>query len=91
MSDLKTITEAVGLLLRVPSCGTAKPGVCIVKQIQKVHIVKGLLVFVLAPPAGYIPRHCRGTPFKRGRCRRAICIHTVHPIRVFRVFRCSIM
>jgi len=26
MSDLKTITEAAGLLLRVPSCGTAKPG-----------------------------------------------------------------
>ncbi len=26
MSDLKTITEAVGLLLRVPSCGTAKRG-----------------------------------------------------------------
>ena len=39
-------------------------GVCIVKQIQKVQIIKGLLQFVLAPPAGYIPRHCRGTPFK---------------------------
>ena len=39
-------------------------GVCIVKQIQKVHIIKGLLQFVLAPPAGYIPRHCRGTPLK---------------------------
>ena len=45
-------------------------GVCIVKHIQKVHIIKGLLIFVLAPPAGYIPRHCRGTPFKRERCRR---------------------
>ncbi len=25
-----------------------------------------------APPARYIPRHCRGTPFKRGRCRRDV-------------------
>ena len=72
MSDLKTITEANGLLLRVPSWGTAKPGVCIVKQMQIVYILKGLLIFVLAPPARYIPRHCRGTPFKRGRCRRDV-------------------
>jgi hypothetical protein len=28
---------------------------------------------MLAPPAGYIPRHCRGTPFERGRCRRDAC------------------
>ena len=40
---------------------------------RKSIYVKGLLVFVLAPPAGYIPRHCRGTPFKRGRCRRDVC------------------
>ena len=72
MSDLKTITEAAGLLLRVPSCGTAKLGVCIVKQLQKVHIVKGLLIFMLAPPAGNIPRHYRGTPLKKGRCRRDV-------------------
>ena len=54
-------------------------GVCIVKQIQKVHIVKGLLIFVLAPPAGYIPRHCRGTPFKRGRCRCDACLFNWNP------------
>ncbi len=28
---------------------------------------------MLAPPALYIPRHCRGTPFERGRCRRDAC------------------
>ena len=28
---------------------------------------------MLAPPALYIPRHSRGTPFKRGRCRRDAC------------------
>jgi hypothetical protein len=44
--------------------GTAKPGGMYIKHIQKVHIIKGLLIFVLAPPAGYKPRHCRGTPFK---------------------------
>ena len=31
---------------------------------RKSIYVKGLLVFMLAPPAGYIPRHCRGTPLK---------------------------
>ena len=34
---------------------------------RKSIYVKGLLVFMLAPPAGYIPRHCRGTPLKMGR------------------------
>ena len=29
---------------------------------------------MLAPPALYIPRHCRGTPFERGRCRRDACM-----------------
>ena len=48
-------------------------GVCIVNPIQKVHIIKGLLQCMLAPPALYIPRHCRGTPFERGRCRRDAC------------------
>ena len=41
---------------------------------RKSIYVKGLLVFMLAPPAGYIPRHYRGTPFKRGRCRRDACL-----------------
>ncbi len=31
---------------------------------RKSIYVKGLWVFMLAPPAGYIPRHCRGTPLK---------------------------
>ena len=48
-------------------------GVCIVNLIQKVHIIKGLLQYMLAPPALYIPRHYRGTPFERGRCRRDAC------------------
>ncbi len=48
-------------------------GVCIGNPIQKVHIKKGLLQYMLAPPALYIPRHCRGTPFERGRCRRDAC------------------
>ena len=29
---------------------------------------------MLAPPALYIPRHCRGTPFERGRCRCDACM-----------------
>jgi hypothetical protein len=31
---------------------------------RKSIYVKGLLVFMLAPPVGYIPHHCRGTPLK---------------------------
>ena len=27
----------------------------------------------------YIPRHYRGTPFERGRCRGAVCIHIQYP------------
>ena len=40
---------------------------------RKSIYVKGLLVFMLAPPAGYIPRHYRGTPFERGRWRGDVC------------------
>ena len=46
---------------------------------RKSIYVKGLLVFMLAPPAGYIPRHYRGTPFKRGRCRRDACLVNWNP------------
>ena len=46
---------------------------------RKSIYVKGLLVFMLAPPAGYIPRHCRGTPFKRGRCRLDVCLFNWNP------------
>ena len=34
---------------------------------------------MLAPPAGYIPHHCRGTPFKRGRCRLDVCLFNWNP------------
>jgi hypothetical protein len=34
---------------------------------------------MLAPPALYIPRHCRGTPFERGRCRRDACMVMYSP------------
>ena len=34
---------------------------------------------MLAPPALYIPRHCRGTPFERGRCRRDACTVMFNP------------
>ncbi len=52
-------------------------GVCIVKQIQKVQIIKGLLQFVLAPPAGYIPRHYRGTPLKRDAAAVTLVIYSM--------------
>ncbi len=34
---------------------------------------------MLAPPALYIPRHYRGTPFERGRCRRDACTVMFNP------------
>ena len=46
---------------------------------RKSIYVKGLLVFVLAPPAGYIPRHYRGTPLKMGRCRRDAYLDNCNP------------
>ena len=71
-----SLADTNGLQLRVPSSegyGVAG-GYVYENKYRKSIYVKGLLIFVLAPPAGYIPRHCRGTPLKMGRCRRDDCL-----------------
>ena len=76
-----SLADTNGLQLRVPSSeGYGEAGGYVYENTYRKSIyVKGLLVFMLAPPAGYIPRHYRGTPLKMGRCRRDAYLDNCNP------------